>query len=213
MSAAPRAQLPPRLLPVLYFGVAHVAFALACLAVALDPLGVSGLFYHSRMLAVVHLVTPGWITASILGSLYIVGPVALRVWIPATWLDYTAFGLVIIGIVGMVAHFWLQEYGGMAWSAITVGMGIILVGVQVGHLRRCFVQVRVLGVGHSPNNLVASVLSFKGEALRLSRRATGRAIQRSRNSSRGRNAWSRLRRSAPRGLSKQPPWVLRLHVN
>jgi hypothetical protein len=31
----------------------------------------------------------------------------------------------------MVAHFWLEEYGGMAWSAITVGTGIILVGAHV----------------------------------------------------------------------------------
>jgi hypothetical protein len=135
-SPAPRTQLPPRLLPILYFGVAHVAFALACLAVALDPRGVSGFFYHSRMLAIVHLVTLGWITSSILGSLYIVGPIALRVWIPATWLDYIAFAFVLIGIVGMVTHFWLQEYGGMAWSAITVGSGILLVGVHVaGRLR------------------------------------------------------------------------------
>ena len=128
----PRTRLPPRLLPVLYFGVAHVALALACLAVASDPRGVSGFFYHSRMLGIVHLVTLGWITASILGSLYIVGPIALRVWIPATRLDYAAFALVLIGVVGMVAHFWLQEYGGMAWSAITVGGGIITVGVHVG---------------------------------------------------------------------------------
>jgi hypothetical protein len=83
-SPAPRTQLPPRLRPILYFGVAHVAFALACLAVALDPRGVSGFFYHSRMLAIVHLVTPGWITNSILGSLYMVGPIALRLWIPGT---------------------------------------------------------------------------------------------------------------------------------
>ena len=128
---AHRSQLPPRLLPVLYFGVAHVAFALACLAVALDPRGVAGFFYHSRMLAIVHLVTLGWITASILGSLYLAGPIALRVSIPATWLDYTAFAFVLIGIVGMVAHFWLEEYGGMAWSAITVGTGILLVGVHL----------------------------------------------------------------------------------
>ena len=131
-----RTQLPPRLLPVLYFGVAHVALALACLAVASDPRGVSGFFYHARMLGIVHLVTLGWITASILGSLYIVGPIALRVWIPATWLDYTAFALVLIGVVGMVAHFWLQEYSGMAWSAITVGAGIITVGVHVARRLR-----------------------------------------------------------------------------
>jgi hypothetical protein len=89
MPSATRTHLPPRLLPIFYFGVAHIAFALACLSVALDPRGVSGFFYHSRILAIVHLVTLGWITTSILGSLYVVGPVALRVWIPATWLDYT----------------------------------------------------------------------------------------------------------------------------
>ena len=130
-SPAPRTQLPPRLLPVLYFGAAHVALAVAFAAVALDPRGVSGFFYHARMLAIVHLVTLGWITASILGSLYLVGPIALRMSLPATWLDYTACALVLTGIAGMVTHFWIQEYGGMAWSAIAVGAGITSVGVQV----------------------------------------------------------------------------------
>ena len=36
----------------------------------------------------------------------------------------------------MVAHFWIEEYGGMAWSGGTVGAGIITVGVRVaGPLR------------------------------------------------------------------------------
>jgi hypothetical protein len=126
-----RANLPPRLLPVLYFAAAHAALALAFGAVALDPRGVSGFFYHARILAIVHLVTLGWITASILGSLYIVGPIALRVWFPARWPDYTAFALVVIGIAGMVGHFWLQEYGGMAWSTTTVGIGILVAGVSI----------------------------------------------------------------------------------
>jgi len=130
-SLTPRTHLPPRLLPVLYFGVAHVAMALACFAVGRDPRGVSGFFYHARMLAIVHLVTLGWITASILGSLYIVGPVALRVWMPATYLDVGAFALVLAGIVGMVAHLWVQEYEGMAWSAIAVSTGIVVVGIHV----------------------------------------------------------------------------------
>jgi hypothetical protein len=134
MTPPPRTHLPPRLLPVLYFAAAHVALALAFGVVAVDPRGVSGFFYHARMLGVVHLITLGWITASILGSLYIIGPVALRTWIPATWLDYTAFVLVLIGIVGMVAHFWIEDYAGMAWSAGTVAFGIIAVGV---HVVRC----------------------------------------------------------------------------
>ena len=126
-----RTQLPPRLLPILYFGAAHVALALAFAATALDPRGVSGFFYHSRMLGIVHLITLGWITASILGSLYIVGPIALRVSFPATWIDYTAFAVVLSGIVGMVAHFWLNDYGGMAWSAATVGTGIMMASSTV----------------------------------------------------------------------------------
>ncbi len=135
-SPGPRTRLPPRWLPVLYFGVSHVALALACLVIAWDPRGVAGFFYHPRMLGIVHLVTLGWITTSILGSLYIVGPIALRVWIPATVLDVAAFALVLTGIVGMVAHFWLEEYGGMAWSAIAVGLGIVTVGIHVGRCLR-----------------------------------------------------------------------------
>jgi hypothetical protein len=135
-SSTSRTQLPPRLLPVLYFGVAHVALALAFGAVALDPRGVSGFFYHSRMLAIVHLITLGWITTSILGSLYIVGPIALRVSLPANKSDYVAFVLVLVGIVGMVAHFWLEEYAGMAWSALTVSSGVLLVGIHVVHRLR-----------------------------------------------------------------------------
>ncbi|MBI4485840.1 MAG: hypothetical protein HY655_07505 [Acidobacteria bacterium] len=126
-----RSQLPPRLLPILYFGASHVALAAAFAAVAADPRGVAGFFYHARMLAIVHLVTLGWISASILGSLYVVGPIALRVRFPASWVDYWAFGLVTFGIAGMVAHFWLQAPGGMAWSAATVSTGILMAGVRV----------------------------------------------------------------------------------
>ena len=67
MTVSPE-QLPPRLLPILYVALAHIALALAFAAVAADPRAVAGFFYHARMLAVVHLVTLGWITCSILGA-------------------------------------------------------------------------------------------------------------------------------------------------
>lgn len=143
-SPTSRRQLPPRLLPVLYFAVAHVALALAFGAVALDPRGVSGFFYHPRMVAIVHLITLGWITASILGSLYIVGPIALRVWLPANKADYVAFALVLVGIVGMVAHFWIEEYAGLGWSALTASSGVLTVGSQlVGRLVRSPLPIAV----------------------------------------------------------------------
>lgn len=126
-----RSRLPPRLLPILYFAVAHLALALAFLAIAVDPRAAAGFFYHPRMLAIVHLVTVGWITSSILGSLYIVAPVALRGHVRAGVVDYVAFALVTIGVAGMVAHFWIAEFGGMAWSAATAASGILVAGAHI----------------------------------------------------------------------------------
>ena len=127
MSEAP----PPRLLPIVYFGVAHAALLLAFASVAVDPRGFAGFFYHAKMVAIVHLVTIGWITSSILGSLYLVGPIAFRMPLPARWPDYTAAALVAVGMIGMVAHFWIAEYRGMTWSGGTVALGVLIVGWRV----------------------------------------------------------------------------------
>lgn len=123
--------LPPRPLPLLYIGTAHASLALALASVAWWPRAGTGFSYHSWMVALVHLVTLGWITLSILGALYIVGPMALRMPIPARRGDYAAYALLVIGLVGMVAHFWIGEFGGMAWSAGTAACGILYVMVRV----------------------------------------------------------------------------------
>lgn len=123
--------LPPRLLCVVYVALAHASLALAFALVAFDPVGAAGFFFHSRMLAIVHLVTLGWITGSILGALYIVGPVALRTWFRAGWLDYTAAAFVWIGAIGIVGHFWIEEYNGLAWSGGMVAVGIAMVGLRI----------------------------------------------------------------------------------
>ena len=131
---------------MLYFGTAQFALLLACLAVVVNPRAVAGFFYHARMLGIVHLVTLGWISSSMLGALYIVGPMALRTHVPATRRDYWAFACVLIGLVGMVAHFWIQDFSGMAWSAATVALGILLVGSRVcGCLLRAPVPGAVVG--------------------------------------------------------------------
>jgi hypothetical protein len=69
-------------------------------------------------------VTLGWITFSILGAIYNVGPLALRMDMPARKADYVAYACAVIGLIGMVGHFWIQEYGGMAWSAATIAGGV-----------------------------------------------------------------------------------------
>ena len=122
---------PSRAIPLLYLGTAHVSLALAAGVAAVWPRAVAGFFYHSWMVAIVHLVTLGWITFSILGAIYIVGPLALRMPFPAGRRDYWAYGFALVGLVGMVGHFWIQEYAGMAWSAATAAVGILYVAFRL----------------------------------------------------------------------------------
>ena len=124
-------RLPPRWLPLLYFGFAHLCLAAAFAAVALDPPGIAGFWYHPRMVAVVHLVTLGWITSSILGAVYMIGPMALRMPMPARALDSWAFGLYVAGVSGMVIHFWIAEHSGMAWGAGMVMLSVFRVAWRV----------------------------------------------------------------------------------
>jgi len=116
----PSALLPARWPPRLYFGFAHACLFTAFALIVLDPRGIGGFFYHPRMLAVVHLVTLGWISSSILGSLYLVLPLAFRASMPAGGGDLVAFAGWSIGVSGMVFHFWIDHPKGMAWAAATV---------------------------------------------------------------------------------------------
>jgi hypothetical protein len=126
----------PRL-PFFYFALAHVSLGAAFAALAFSPVHFVGFFYHPRMVAVVHLVTLGWISASILGALYMVGPIALRAPLPAGRWDAAAFAGFAIGTLGMVGHFWIDEPRGMAWAAGTAYLGLLTVaGRTVAALRR-----------------------------------------------------------------------------
>jgi hypothetical protein len=109
--------VPSSAIPLAYYTFAHAAFAAALLALALDPALPGASFYHPRMIALVHLLTLGWLSGSILGSFYIVAPLALRLPMPAGWRDWIAFGSFVLGTIGMVSHFWINTYDGMAWSA------------------------------------------------------------------------------------------------
>ena len=107
-----------------YFAFAHAALATALAILAVHPDLPSAYFLHPRMVAVVHLVTLGWISASILGAFYIVAPLALGMPLAAGRADWAACAGFTIGTVGMATHFWMGEYRGMVWSAGLV-MGAI----------------------------------------------------------------------------------------
>ena len=123
--------IPSRRLVMLYVMTAHVSLALAFVLTAWNPHAIAGFFYHSRMVAIVHLITIGWIAMSILGNVYVVLPMTFKLAFPAHKADYAAFALVVIGLIGMVSHFWIAEFGGMAWSAATAALGVAYVAARL----------------------------------------------------------------------------------
>ncbi len=122
------ALLPPRALPLIYFTYARAAFFAAALAVALDPIGAAGFFYHARMLAIVHMVTIGWLSCSILASIYIVGPFALRIALPARAADYVACAVAGAGLTGVVVNFWRNAPSAVGWWGSLFVPVILFVG-------------------------------------------------------------------------------------
>lgn len=124
-------RLPPAGLPWLYLAFAHVCLSWAVLAVVAEPSLLTGYFYQPRVIALVHAVTLGWISCTILGALYMVGPVALRCYLLASRVDAFACGAVLIGALGMISHFWIDGYSGMVWSAATLLVGVLLVSWRV----------------------------------------------------------------------------------
>jgi hypothetical protein len=129
-SAARRALLPAAGLPLLYLAFAHLCLASAFAVLIVAPTLPGAFFLHPRMVAVVHLVTLGWISGSILGVFYVVAPLALRLPLRPGWMDRAAFGSFALGTAGMVSHFWLGEYNGMVWSAALVAAAVLQVALR-----------------------------------------------------------------------------------
>ena len=129
-------RLPPRTLPVVYFAFAHLSLILAFGLLATQP-ALGGFFYSPRFVAAVHLVTLGWITASILGATYIVGPLALRTTVRSGWIDGFACAFTVAGAAGVVAHFWMARFwrpdeGGTYWGVASSGAVLLLGALVVG---------------------------------------------------------------------------------
>ena len=126
-----KALMPSSALPLAYYVFAYAGFGAALLVLAVDPSLPGTSFYQPRFVALVHLLTLAWLTGSILGSLYIVAPLALGVAMPVAKADWMAFAAFALGASGMISHFWINTYDGMAWSALLVMGASGSVGVRV----------------------------------------------------------------------------------
>ena len=126
------AAAPPSVtLPLAYLGAAATAFVLAALSLPALGAELTGHYYHPRLLALAHVVALGWITLAILGASYQLIPVAIERPLWSERLARWQLAALVAGIVGMVSHFWIGRWAGMAWAAALVGAGALAHVVNV----------------------------------------------------------------------------------
>lgn len=130
ISSTRAALLPAPWLPLAYFAGAHVALAAAWGLLLAVPDLPGAFHYHPRSIAVVHLITLGWISGSILGAFYIVAPLAFGLPFPARAADAWACASFQCGAAGMVIGFWRADYRLVGLASLLVLGTLSFVGVR-----------------------------------------------------------------------------------
>jgi hypothetical protein len=112
------------LVPLAYLVCAAVAFLVAALGVAWLGPELAGHYYHPRLLALTHTVTLGWVTLAIMGASYQLIPIVLERPIWSERLARWQLAILAVAVTGMVAHFYLGTWPGLAAAA-----GLLVVGI------------------------------------------------------------------------------------
>ena len=117
--------------PLRYLVASAVAFTVAAPGVVWLAPELAGYYYHPHVVALTHTVTLGWITLAIMGASYQLIPIVLGrpVWSlrAARW----QFWLLIVAIVGMIAHFWIATWRGLVLAAGLFACGVVVHLVNV----------------------------------------------------------------------------------
>jgi hypothetical protein len=121
---------PSSSLPLLYFGIAHVSLALACAPRVVWPGTPGPFFFHPKMVALVHLLTLGWLAGSILGAFYIVAPLALRMPMVVGRVDWVVAAGFAAGLAGMVVKAWAARYDAFVVYALPVALACFWVSIR-----------------------------------------------------------------------------------
>jgi hypothetical protein len=147
------------MLPLSYLVTATAAFVVAALAVPWLAPALAGHYYQPRVLALTHTVTLGWITLTIMGAAYQIVPIVLGRPIWSERLARWQLALTAIGIVGLVAHFFIGEWSGLLWAAglVTLGVGLHLVNaiLSVRGLAAWTFTARLVALAHGGLGLTA----------------------------------------------------------
>jgi len=150
---------PSTILPLAYLATAAAFFAAAMASMPWLANELAGHYYHPRVLALTHVVTLGWITMSILGASYQLIPIVLERPLWSERLARVQLGVLLVGVVGMAAHFWLGTWPGLLAAgglvALGVGMHLVNVTVSLRGLQRWTLTARLVVLGQAGLGLTA----------------------------------------------------------
>jgi hypothetical protein len=140
------------MLPLSYLGAAAAAFVAAMVALPWLAPELNGHYYHPRVLALTHAITLGWITMSILGASYQLIPIVLQRPLWSERLARWQLGVLLIGVTGMIAHFWIGTWPALASAAALVGLGagmhVVNVVLSLRDFDRWTFTARLVVLGH-----------------------------------------------------------------
>ena len=77
-------------------------------------------FYSPEFLALTHVLTLGFVTSLMMGVILRLAPMSLRVNPRSARLARVQFVLFFVGATGMIFHFWIAEWNGVAWATLLV---------------------------------------------------------------------------------------------
>lgn len=118
-------------LPIHFFVFSTLWFACASILLPLQVPSAVRFFYQPWALSVVHMLTLGLITSTIMGVMYRYVPALTRRPVVYPRLASLQFAAYAIGVAGMVAHFALNQWVGLWWSAALVFASIILFAINL----------------------------------------------------------------------------------
>lgn len=111
-------------------------------------------FYFSQLLALTHLLTLGFLSSLMMGVLHRLSPTLFGVEASSHRVGRFQFAFYVIGVWGMIAHFWMGESRGMSWSTFLVFAAGVL---QLWNFRGLF---RVAGRNRWPARFIAASLVY-----------------------------------------------------
>jgi hypothetical protein len=128
------------LVPLAYLVCAAVAFLAASQSLSWLAPELAGHYYHPRLLALTHTITLGWVTLAIMGAGYQLIPIVLEREIWSERLARWQLAILVVAVTGMVAHFQLGTWPGLAAAAGLLAIGIALHLLNVGMSLRGFTR-------------------------------------------------------------------------